>query len=173
MKDNVKIKEQLLINEPEPLRLRVVKLEKPDTERKRTAEALREQTHNLGKRVKVLNCLYGISGLVYEQGISLEQTLQGIVAFIPSAWQYPEVTCARIILESEQFSMSNFKETIWQQASGIVVHGDRIGTMEVCYLAEKPVMDEGPFLEEERELINAIAKRLGDTMERKRAKEAL
>jgi DNA-binding NarL/FixJ family response regulator/signal transduction histidine kinase len=38
--------------------------------------------------------------------------------------------------------------------------------VEVCYREEKPEMDEGPFLKEERNLIDAIAERLGRISER-------
>jgi len=54
-----------------------------------------------------------------------------------------------------------------------MVHGKRIGTVEVCYLEQKPQMDEGPFLKEERNLIDAISERLGKVIKHKRAEEAL
>ncbi len=43
--------------------------------------------------------------------------------------------------------------------------------MEVLYLQEKPTLDEGPFLREERSLINAVAERLGRTIEHIQAQE--
>jgi PAS domain S-box-containing protein len=136
-------------------------------------EALRKWTHELGERVKELNCLYSISDLVEKPGISLEEILQGTVDLIPPAWQYPEITCARLILEGQEFRTENFRETIWKQTDGIVVHGERVGTVEVCYLEERPESDEGLFLKEERSLLNAIAERLGGLIERKQAEEAL
>ena len=45
--------------------------------------------------------------------------------------------------------------------------------MQVCYLEERDVSDEGPFLIEERSLINAIAGQLGRIVERVEAGEAL
>ena len=65
------------------------------TERKRTEEALRKQAHDLGERVKELNCLFGISKLIERQDLSWGELFQGIVNLIPPAWQYPESTCAR------------------------------------------------------------------------------
>ncbi|GAI26349.1 unnamed protein product, partial [marine sediment metagenome] len=142
-------------------------------ERKRAEEALQEKTQDLGKRVKELNCLYGISHLVEKLGISLEKILQRATDLIPPSCQYPEITCARVILEDQIFTTKNFKETIWKQTSDIVMHGERIGTVEVCYLVEKPEMDEGPFLKEERYLIQAIAERLGHITELKQAEEEI
>ncbi len=144
------------------------------TERKQMEEALRKQAHDLGERVKELNCLYDISGLVEKPGLSLGEILQGAVALIPPAWQYPEITGAQIItLEGQEFRTENFRATVWKQIGDIVVRGERIGTVEVCYLEEKPEGEEGPFLTEERDLINAIAEQLGRIIERMQAEEEL
>lgn len=140
-------------------------------EHRRTEEVLRKRTHELDERVKELHCLYGISNLVEEPGISLEEILQGTVDLIPPAFQYPQVTCARIIFEGQAFAADNFEETVWKQTSDIVVHSDRVGSLEVCYLGEKPKGDETPFLKEERDLLNAIAEQLGRIIERRQAKE--
>ena len=47
------------------------------------------------------------------------------------------------------------------------------GTVEVHYLEEKPESNHGPFLKEERSLLNAIAELLGLIIERKQAEEGL
>ncbi len=143
------------------------------TERKQMESDLWKRTHDLGERVKELNCLFGISQLVEKEGISLEEIFQGTVGLIPYAWQYPEITCARIILEGREFKTENFRETIWKQASDIIVHGKPIGSIEVCLLEEKPESDEGPFLKEERSLLNAISGRLGRLIEHRRGEETL
>jgi len=143
------------------------------SDRKQAEESLRKQTHDLDERVKELNCLYGISKIRERPDIAFEEMLQEIVDLIPPSWQYPEITCARIIIEGQEYKTKNFKETVWKQTSNIVVHGKRIGILEICYLEEKPESDEGPFLKEERSLISAIAERLGRTTEHKQAQEAL
>jgi len=127
----------------------------------------------LRERVKELNCLYSISHLVEKSGISLPQILQETVELIPPAWQYPEITCARITLEDQEFGTENFRETPWSQSGDIIVHDKAVGTLEVCYLKEKPESAEGPFLNEERNLLNAIAERAGRIIEHKQAEEAL
>ena len=143
------------------------------TERKKTEKELQKRTQDLGERVKELDCLYGISDLVEKPDISLEEILKGVVNLISRAWQYPEITCARIILNGQDFKTENFRETIWKQTSDIVVHGKQVGTLEVCYLEERPESDEGPFLKEERNLINEIAERLGRIVEHKEAEETI
>jgi PAS domain S-box-containing protein len=137
-------------------------------------QQLQAQTHALRERVKKLDCLFGISALVERPGISLEGILQGTADLIPPAWQYPDVTAARITLDDQAFSTNNFSETTpWRQAADIVVRGQHSGSVEVIYLAERPPSDEGPFLKEERSLLNAIAERLGRIIQRIRAEAAV
>jgi len=143
------------------------------TDIKQAEEALQKKTHDLGERVKELNSLYGIANIVEQQDISLEEILQGIVDLISPSWKYPEITCARIIIQDREWRTKNFRETIWKQASDIKVHGERSGNLEVYYLEEKPEINEGPFLREERNLINAIAGLTGRIVERKQGEEAL
>jgi PAS domain S-box-containing protein len=138
-----------------------------------TEESLQWQAHEVGERVKELNCLYGIYKLAAKHGGSLDEILKGTIDLIPPAWQYPEVTCARIRLGSQEFTTKDFKETVWRQASDILVSGNPMGSIEVYYSEERPKSDEGPFLNEERNLINAIAQRLGDISERYQADLAL
>jgi len=134
-------------------------------------EQLLQLNHNLGERVKELNCLYRISNLVEKSDISSEEIFKGTVDLIPPGWQYPEITCARITMQGQEFKTHNFDETIWKQTSDITVHGEKVGTLEVCYLQEKPESDEGPFLTEERKLIKAVTERLGRITERKKDEE--
>jgi PAS domain S-box-containing protein len=142
-------------------------------DKRRAEEALQERTTELGQRLKELHCLYSISNLVQRPGISLEEILRQSVLLIPPAWRYSKVACARLTLGNHEFQTPNFSETPWKQASDIIVHGKPGGVVEVCYLEEKPACDEGPFSREERNLIDAIAERLGKIAERKRVEEAL
>jgi PAS domain S-box-containing protein len=144
-----------------------------EEERDRTNEVIKQAVYDLRERNKELNCLFSISSLVDEQDNSLEEILQGTVDLLPTAWQYPEIACARIIFEGIEFKTSNFEKTNWRQVSGISFRGEPKGTVEICYLEEKPRAEEGSFLKEERSLIDAIAERTGKVIERKRSEERL
>ena len=148
-------------------------LEREIIEHKQTEEALKKRTRDLGERVKELNCLYGISNLVETPDISIDEIIQGVVDFIPPSWQYPEITCSRIILNGKEYKTANFKATDWKQVSDMIVMGQRVGCVEIYYLEERPDIDEGPFLKEERNLINAIAETLGRIVERLLARAML
>ena len=136
-------------------------------------ENLDKRTYDLKKRVKELNCLWEISNLVERPDISLEAIIKGTVNLLPSAWQYPQITCAKIILEAKEYKSKNFKETVWKQASDIILHQKPVGTVEINYLEERLQSDEGPFLKEERNLINIIAERLGNLIEGKQGEVKL
>jgi hypothetical protein len=129
--------------------------------------------HELGERVKELNCLYAFSKLIEKPCICLPEIFQGLVDMIPSGWEYPEDTCARLVFEDQIFKSANFMETIWKKSSPILVGGRQIGNLEVYYLEGMPECAEGPFLQEERNLIDALAGRLGKTIKRIWAEEAL
>jgi PAS domain S-box-containing protein len=143
------------------------------TEVKRTEHALREKAHDLDERIKELNCLYNFSRLREEAGVSLSETLNKIISIIPPAWQYPEITCARLVIEDKTYTTENFKETVWRQSSDIFVHDKRIGSLEVYYTEERPDRDKGPFLKEEKQLLNALCERIGRFIEHRRAAEEL
>ncbi|GAG03495.1 unnamed protein product, partial [marine sediment metagenome] len=66
-----------------------------------------------------------------------------------------------------------FDETPWKQSSDIVVNGESRGVVEVYYLEDCPHLDGGPFLKEERHLLDGLARVLGRAAEHKQAKEAL
>ncbi len=134
---------------------------------------MKQRTNELNERVKELNCLYAISKLIEKPNILLEEILQGIVELIPPAWQYPEITCARLILEGHEFQTENFRDTRWKQIRNIMVHDKRLGTLEVGYLEEMPEHDEGPFLKEEIHLLNMIVERVSTIIEHKKGEEAI
>ncbi len=127
----------------------------------------------LNERVKELNCLYAVAGLFAQTSSSLAHILQQTTTFIPPSWQYPDITCARIAFRGQHFTTNNCQETPWRQAADIKVSGETVGTVSVCYLEERPLLYEGPFLKEERRLIDALAKLLGAIAEQKHAEETV
>ena len=167
-------------NTPVPNKQLVISTVWDVTKRKRVEKALREKTNDLGERVKELHCLHNIARIVEKDSL-LEEMLIEIVNSIPPAWRYPEITCARILINDHNFTTysfttysfttHNFNESSWKQACHITAHGKRAGILEVFYLKQKPEIDEGPFLKEERDLVDSIAERIGKIIERKVVEE--
>ena len=129
-------------------------------------EELGYVSNKLKERIKEIKCLYDISSLRDGTIFSLDDILQGIVDFIPSAIPYPEIACARILFNRYDFTTKNFKDTKWKLSQEIKVNNERVGALEVCYLEEKPELEELPFIEETKNLITSIAESIAQIVER-------
>ncbi len=134
---------------------------------------VQKRTADLSIRIKELNCLFSMSRLIEEQGNSLEAMLKGVVNLVPNGWQYPEITCARLRINGTVYATQNWKDTSWKLESAITLGDQQIGVLEICYLEERPPGDEGPFLREERSLINTICELLGRAMKRHKSEQDL
>lgn len=116
---------------------------------------------SLKERVKELECLYNISEISYKkQSYSLHEVIEDILKVLPKGWQYPEFTCAKIVFDKKVFATPNCQQTEYNQSSTINLNGINRGKVEISYLHKTPELDEGPFLKEERTLIDSIAKKL-------------
>lgn len=125
-----------------------------ETESSKVEIALRE-------RIKELNCLYTVSQLAERHLNSLEDLLRDLVNFLPFSWQFPEITCARIIFKEKTYKSKGFKITQWRLLSQIYMYNEVVGEVAIFYLEECPPADEGPFLKEERALLDALAEQIG------------
>jgi len=127
----------------------------------------------LSERVKELQCLYDLSEVSTRSGKSIEEIIEAFIEKIPSAYQYADIACARITFNNRVFQTKHFTESIWKQEAPIVSDDHRVGSIEVFYTQEKEPEHEGPFVKEERYLINTISDILGNSAERKRAQNEL
>ena len=130
--------------------------------RRRTTTALQE-------RVKELTCLLRMAEIAGKPGISIDDILQQTVALLIPAWQYPEVASARIVLDGQVHAAAGFRESLNSQRADVAVQGINRGFVEVVYMQARPELDEGPFLREERNLIDAVAQQVGSIVERRHA----
>jgi len=129
-----------------------------------TAQALRE-------RVKELSCLYRINRVFEGSAGSLDEVFQRIVETIPPAWQYPEIASARIVLDGKRYETPGFEDGGQRQTSEVIVDARCRGAVEVVYREARPALDEGPFLKDERSLLDAIARQIAVIVEHQEAEE--
>jgi PAS domain S-box-containing protein len=92
---------------------------------------------------------------------------------LPEGWQYSNICAAKIQYGNLIFKTPNFKEGCISQGAEFRVNDREIGKVEVVYLEETPEEVEGPFLFEERNLINVIAEMLQSYLVRKGREEEL
>ena len=147
--------------------------DKEREKQKKIYDILKKTTHNLNERVKELNCLYSISNIINEPNLPTEKIYNRILKVIIPSYQYPEITVVRLTLEGKEYKSKYFKETEWKQSKSIVIRGKNIGELEIYYLAKREKADEGPFLKEERHLLNSIVQLLRQFIERRRTENAL
>jgi len=131
-------------------------------------KTLEKELHLLEWTLRELQCLSDIADIAEIPGITADEIYQEAANLIPKSYQYPEITCSKITIDGREFSTDNYRETSWKQSADIEANKATIGKVEVNYLEERPVIDEGPFLKAERLLINAVAERLGQVTARKR-----
>jgi methyl-accepting chemotaxis protein len=133
----------------------------------------RKLIHELGERVKELNCLHQTTKIFNNIALSTSDWLRKVVHAIPPAWQYPEGTAARIALGSIEFTTPGFSQSRWMQRADFTTADGAAGEIEVVYLNEKSPVVEGPFLIEERNLISSLAEIVRSAIDRRIAVESL
>jgi len=129
--------------------------------------------HALGERVKELTCLYQAAETLRDNTRSVGEWLQALVDQIPAGWQYPEDTAVRITYGQLELTSPRFEQAQWRQGSDFVDGSGTGGSIEVVYLSEHPAAAEGPFLEEERRLINSISEMLTHAVNRRILEEQI
>jgi len=133
-------------------------------QRKSEQAALRE-------RVKELTCLYNLSQIAQRPGITFDEILQAIAELLPAAWQYPEIAAGQIVIDGHSYVTKGFEKGLEKQSADIALDGKLRGCVQVVYTEKRPPFDEGPFLKEERSLLEAIADQISLLIQRRQANE--
>ena len=141
-----------------------------------TALSHQRATAALQERVKELSCIYDINEIVRQSELSLDELFVQIADAITHAWRYPEIASGRIDLDGNAYLSKYYNDGPSRISAPILVNKVQRGEVEVVYSEKRPDRDEGPFLFEERKLIEAIAQKISTVIidiEAKREKEQL
>jgi signal transduction histidine kinase len=122
-------------------------------------DARRRLARNLAERVRELTALHAATRLLAESAAPLD-VFRRFVALLPPAWRYPEITAGRIAAGEINVCTDNFRRTPWRQQAEFPMPGGHTGTIEIVYLEKRHEQAEGPFLAEERSLLESLAKLL-------------
>lgn len=122
----------------------------------------------LQERVKELNLLHVATRLLQGSRLSLQATLTEVAALLPPAWQYPDLCQARIRCGRTQATTPFWGESPWKLSTSFTTNDGREGVVEVIYLEQTPLAQEGPFLAEERALLDSVTELLVAYLERQR-----
>jgi len=125
----------------------------------------------LRERVKELSCLYSISQLAEQHQLPLPEVLRRVALLLPPGWQYPTVCSAWIELDGMLYPADGPVDAPYTLSSDILIGQERRGAVYVSYAEARPELDEGPFLSEERNLINEVARLVTRIVRRRMGEE--
>lgn len=127
----------------------------------------------LQERAKELHTLYKVHELINQPDSSIDEVCRNIGEVLPQGWQYPSVCWAKVTLENVVYQPPRMTETPWVLRSDVVLQGEKVGCIEVFYSRQMPRADEGPFLKEERKLLDTISERLSHFLMQRRLQSTL
>lgn len=122
----------------------------------------------LGERVKELKSIYDLSLLVERPDITLREIFQESINLISNAMQYPDLACAKLLIEDQFYTTENYQETNQKLSQEVTISGHKAGMLEVGYPEDVEGVHAALFLEEEKKLLEIMAERLGKIIQRKR-----
>ena len=122
------------------------------------------------ERLKELSAINRTTSIIKEGG-TIEDTLRQICLIMPDAWQFPQFTVCRIKYDKMEFTSPVFKETPWVQVQEFKTIDGEAGVIEIFYTKEFPEEVEGPFLKEERDLIQNLTNLTVGFLNSKKAKD--
>lgn len=139
--------------------------------RREDAEKIKDQTlYNLRERIKELKTLYSVSQILQDEKTPYQKLLGKIAELLPDGWQYPEITAARVSIAGSEYTSHNYKISEYSQLAETKTDAGTKVLVEIVYLQPKPDLDEGPFLKEERNLLNMVAEMIKSDLERRNRK---
>ena len=142
------------------------------TDYKQVEEERRKLLRELGERVKELTALHGVTHVLQQiRGMSAD-ALRQVASLVPPAFQYPDVTAARISLGPIE-SGPRFTNSASVLRADFTTADKQRGCIEVVYTDERPEEMFGPFLAEERAFIITLADMLRISYDRSHAEEQL
>ena len=137
-----------------------------------TLDIFNKLHHENTERLKELRAINQTTQII-DEGRTVDETLMEICALLPRSWQYPKHTVSRIKFEGKTYTSPNFQETEWVQTEHFVTIDNKKGTIEIFYLKPFPKEDEGPFLQEERNLLVNIARLISGYLNNYKGREII
>lgn len=124
---------------------------------------------DLRQRMRELSCFYGLTESLRTRG-SLSEVCEDLAHLIPEVWQFPDIARSRVVIDGEVHLSQPFKDTNWGMSAAIMAGGRARGSLQVFY-TENRAHEGGtePFLPAERKLLDALARTLGEAIEKREA----
>lgn len=127
-------------------------------------ERLELLAYQYNERLKEQALVNEVSKFLFDTSLDREYILKKVVELVPPGWQYPDITVARFKYRNYDIKSPNFRETQWKQRVTFTDANGTEGFLDILYLENMPEDYEGPFMKEERNLINVIGSLLPASM---------
>ncbi len=122
---------------------------------------MEELLDSLQERAKELRCLYRVSEALNSPDAPLDEVFGRVLRAMPYGWQYPSVCRPLLRIGDRTYRLPDFQSSAWVQRAPVAVEGEVVGELCVYYVERRKQADEGPFLKEERQLLETLADRIG------------
>ena len=143
------------------------------TAERRIHDDRRKILHDLRERIKEITAIHDAAGLILDDRLGIEGVLQRVVTLLPPAMQYPEVSAVKVWYGDITAATPGFIEAPFLGRPGselfapIRTRDGTTGGVRLAYVEDRPNAADGPFLVEERRLIDSIAEVISATLDRR------
>ncbi|MBA4419108.1 MAG: hypothetical protein C0392_14560 [Syntrophus sp. (in: bacteria)] len=164
MKKNDKIEH--LLEEIETLQNRITELEAMEASHSRMEQELGKRTEELEQRIREANCLYGVSRLIEERDLSLNDIIEKTVNVLSSSLGLQANSQVRVTLGNRVIDSGNPPQSSAKLSCDLIVHGKSMGFLDVYY-------NEYGLGDGVRQLATAVAGLLARIIEQKQTEQTL
>ncbi|HSI87699.1 MAG TPA: PAS domain-containing protein [Pyrinomonadaceae bacterium] len=130
-------------------------------------------TADLEERVKELAGLYAVSKLLRNDLTPSKKLFEQIVAVLPGAMKFPAIAAARLSLLGIIAETPGYRPSVHALTAPIRLTDGASGEIEIVYLSSAADEFEGPFLAEERSMLDSVAELIRLTFESSLASKRL
>ncbi len=143
------------------------------TEQHRNTSELKRERLRLRERVKEQKCLYEVFHATENASVPAAQLLARAVSFVPDGFLHPERARAWIEWQGRTYGSLPPPDDAPCLVSEAVTTGGEVIRLAVAYDGQMPAEDEGPFLAEERSLLDTLARRMAEKLSRAKMEHTL
>lgn len=129
----------------------------------------------LQERIKEQRCLYRVLELTTDDAKPAREICEEIVRILPAHLMHEEAAMARMAFNGDEVCGENWSSPASSMRSSVRLSGEDIGWIEVGYSRECPDQPggEGPFMAEERDLLDSVAMNIARMVQSRRMAERL
>ena len=111
------------------------------------------------ERAKELQALHAAAAVLLRTDLGPATMLRELADLLPAAFQFPEIAGASLRVGEVHAASEGFAPASpWMLTAEFGQNGNAAGCIKVTYSERRPSAGEGPFLPEERALLNTIAR---------------